>query len=79
MIDECFDSWTYGKLPEDYSVDFDANWQSDLDAMILRDRNHPSIVMWSVGNEIHDFGSAHAMPNGTRIVCAPAGWMQRDS
>ena len=68
VIDESFDSWTYGKLPQDYSVNFAANWQSDLDGMILRDRNHPSIVMWSLGNEIHDFGSPQGMTNGTKIV-----------
>ncbi|HSV16436.1 MAG TPA: glycoside hydrolase family 2 TIM barrel-domain containing protein, partial [Tepidisphaeraceae bacterium] len=68
VIDESFDSWAYGKLPQDYSVDFAANWQADLDAMILRDRNHPSIVMWSLGNEIHDFGSAQGLRNGMAIV-----------
>lgn len=68
VIDESFDSWAFGKLAQDYSLDFEANWQADLDAMILRDRNHPSIVMWSLGNEIHDFGSPQGMRNGTKIV-----------
>jgi beta-galactosidase len=68
VIDESFDSWAYGKLPQDYSQYFAENWQSDLEAMILRDRNHPSIVMWSLGNEIHDFGTAQGMRNGTKIV-----------
>src|SRR5207237_5746732 len=45
VIDEAFDSWAFGKLAQDYSRDFEANWRSDLDAMIQRDRNHPSIVM----------------------------------
>lgn len=68
VINEAFDSWEYGKLPQDYSRDFEANWQSDFDAMILRDRNHPSIVMWSLGNEIHDFGSPQGLRNGIKLV-----------
>jgi beta-galactosidase len=52
VIDEAFDCWRDGKNPNDYSVAFEANWQEDIDAMVLRDRNHPSIIMWSTGNEI---------------------------
>ncbi|WP_066195795.1 glycoside hydrolase family 2 TIM barrel-domain containing protein [Gracilibacillus timonensis] len=53
VIDEIFDKWwsrSYGKIFENW-------WKTDLDAMILRDRNHPSIIMWSVGNEVEDQGS----------------------
>ncbi len=52
VIDEAFDCWNEGKNPNDYSLYFDKNWQRDIDAMVLRDRNHPSIIMWSTGNEI---------------------------
>jgi beta-galactosidase len=52
VIDEAFDMWNEGKNPHDYSLFFDKSWRSDLDAMIARDRNHPSIVAWSIGNEI---------------------------
>lgn len=52
VIDEAFDCWREAKNPNDYGVYFDMLWKSDLEAMILRDRNHPSIIMWSTGNEI---------------------------
>lgn len=52
VIDEAFDCWRDGKNPNDYSVAFEAHWEADIDAMVLRDRNHPSIIMWSIGNEI---------------------------
>jgi beta-galactosidase len=52
VIDEAFDMWGEPKNPHDYSLFFDKAWRKDLDAMIDRDRNHPSIVAWSIGNEI---------------------------
>lgn len=52
VIDECFDVWKYGHFTDDYSKHFAQSWQDDLESMILRDRNHPCIIMWSIGNEI---------------------------
>src|SRR5690606_25351402 len=40
------------KAPYDYGLYFPSWWKKDLTAMIMRDRNHPSVVMWSIGNEI---------------------------
>lgn len=52
VIDEAFDGWRDEKNTYDYHTIFDRDWQKDLDAMILRDRNHPSIICWSIGNEV---------------------------
>lgn len=51
-IDEAFDEWQLGKVTNGYSIHFDKWAKTDLTDMILRDRNHPSIIMWSIGNEI---------------------------
>lgn len=52
VMDEAFDCWETGKNSNDYHLYFN-NWaQTDLQAMVTRDRNHPSIIMYSIGNEI---------------------------
>ncbi|GJM64426.1 glycoside hydrolase family 2 TIM barrel-domain containing protein [Persicobacter diffluens] len=52
VIDEAFDAWNHPKRKNDYHQFFADNWEKDIEAMLLRDRNHPSIIMWSYGNEI---------------------------
>ncbi len=52
VIDEAFDGWRDEKNKHDYSTLFDTWWTEDVDAMVLRDRNHPSIISWSIGNEV---------------------------
>ncbi len=52
VIDEAFDVWNRSKKKDDYSNYFKDWWKRDLESMIYRDRNHPSIIMWSTGNEI---------------------------
>ncbi|HLO57262.1 MAG TPA: glycoside hydrolase family 2 TIM barrel-domain containing protein [Bacteroidales bacterium] len=51
-IDESFDVWKYGHFEGDYSAKFDSLWKKDIEYMVRRDRNHPSVIMWSIGNEI---------------------------
>ncbi|MGX1161363.1 glycosyl hydrolase family 2 [Arthrobacter sp. SLBN-100] len=66
VMDELSDVWTESKSPFDYSLDFPEWWERDLESMVLKDRNHPSVIFYSVGNEIPEIGSS-----------AGAEWNQR--
>jgi len=52
LMNEAFDGWWQAKAKYDYGLYFDKWWQQDLTDFIRRDRNHPSVIMWSVGNEV---------------------------
>ncbi len=52
VVDEAFDMWEEPKTPYDYHLYFDSWWKQDIESMVLRDLNHPSVIMWSIGNEI---------------------------
>jgi beta-galactosidase len=64
LIEEAFDMWRWPKNPQDYSTHFDQNWQADLTAMVLSARNHPSVIMWSIGNEIPN----RSTPEGVELA-----------
>lgn len=71
VMDETFDVWAINKIPLDYSSIFNEWHVRDLTDHLLRDRNHPSIVMWSIGNEIREQGDTSALriaPELTAIV-----------
>jgi beta-galactosidase len=53
VMDEAFDTWTQPKTTNDYNLYFTQWAQTDIQDQVRRDRNHPSVVMWSIGNEIY--------------------------
>ena len=64
VMAEAFDEWTYGKVPEGYHKYF-ADWsERDVTDFVERDRNHPSIVLWSAGNEIGE----QSAPDGDQVL-----------
>ena len=54
VMAESFDQWMTPETPNDYAREFKDWWRRDLDNLLVCHRSHPSIVMWSIGNEIHE-------------------------
>lgn len=66
MIDsEGFDMWRRPKTEFDYARFFEDNYRQDIKAWVRRDRNHPSVIMWSIGNEIYDCHADDTAPELT--------------
>ena len=65
VIDEAFDMWNLPKNACDYHLYFKDYWEMDMESFILRDRNHPSVVIWSIGNEVEERGGAN---NGYEVA-----------
>jgi hypothetical protein len=68
VMDEAFDCWTSPKVDFDYARDFPNWWREDLSAMVLRDHNHPSVIMYSIGNEIPEIGNPWGARLGREMV-----------
>ena len=68
VMDEAFDMWAEQKNDDDYGRVFPDWWEADVDAMVRKDRNHPSVMMYSIGNEIPDTGNAAGVRTG-RAIC----------
>jgi len=80
---EAFDCWQKGKKPKDYNIHFNSWHVEDLRATICRDWNHPSVFMWSIGNEVPDqwnpdlakrLANIVRMEDPTRPVTAGCNW-----
>ncbi|MES2330572.1 MAG: beta-galactosidase GalB [Bacteroidota bacterium] len=70
VMDEAFDMWAKAKTKYDYHLDWKEWHQRDLEDQILRDRNHPSVLIWSVGNEIPEQGGDPAKGDTSGRVIA---------
>jgi beta-galactosidase len=68
IMDEVFDCWSVGKVPYDYAMYFNSSAQQDVTSWVLRDRNQPCLIMWSIGNEIPDYGSSSGVTAATNIL-----------
>jgi beta-galactosidase len=68
LVVEAFDAWHRRKLPEDYSRYFSEHWRDDLGTMVLSARNSPSVIMWSIGNEISGRAQAQGLEDCWRLA-----------
>lgn len=62
VMDETFDTWHNSKVTFDHTRFFEESWQKDVDSVVAKDYNHPSVIIYSIGNEIQEAGT----PGGAR-------------
>ncbi len=68
VMDEGWDMWYNAKTPGDYSNRFMAGWERDLEAMVEKDFNHPSVILYSIGNEVSEPASEKGLALARRLV-----------
>ena len=68
VMDELTDVWTEAKAPFDYTLAFPEWWERDVEAMVAKDFNHPSVIMYSIGNEIFETGTPIGSTWGRRLA-----------
>ncbi|WP_246160008.1 glycoside hydrolase family 2 TIM barrel-domain containing protein [Microbacterium rhizomatis] len=68
VMDEAFDMWAEAKSPFDYSLSFPEWWERDIESLVAKDFNHPSVIFYSIGNEIPETGRPHGSRQGRLIA-----------
>lgn len=68
VMDETFDMWYNRKNPYDYGLDFPTCWEADTSAMVRRDFNHPSVILYSIGNEVAEPAEKRGVETGRKMV-----------
>lgn len=68
VMDETWDVWQNSKTDNDYSLFFNEWWERDVEAMVAKDYNHPSVIFYSIGNEIQEAGTPRGAALGRRIA-----------
>ena len=70
VLDESWDMWYAHKNPHDYASRFSAHWEEDLTAMVRKDYNHPSVILYSIGNEVTEPAKPEGVALAEKLVSA---------